>query len=108
MTSPSPHPGFSRLQQILETRHRELMAYANRLDARQGYVDKENAHLEALQTALSELMPLLNQPSLRFASTWDQAEEALLELIQADPQLAGITFSLRLRPQGRHFAIVQL
>lgn len=83
-----------RLNSIIEAKRNELAAYATRPDARDTYINRQNALLAEITTARNAIPPLI------YPEMWLYLETENNRLARIDPNLGGLSCDWRVRPSG--------
>jgi hypothetical protein len=84
-----------QLQQIIFERTSELEKYAQKPNANDYFIQKENAFLSQLTQIYNEL-----GGSLIHQNLWQEVEEAWTFYQKSDSEFCGIALTIRIKPNG--------
>ena len=83
-----------QLEQIIKERTQQLMSYAQTPNAKDGYIQKENRHIQSLTEIYNGIQ------LLKYQDLWMEIERRWEIFDRTDANFSGIQLDLRLRPKG--------
>jgi hypothetical protein len=83
-----------QLEQLINERRQHLMSYAQKTDANEYYIQKENKLIQSLTEIYNGIM------LLEYQELWKEVEDRLKFLNKIDKNFSGIQLELRSRPKG--------
>jgi len=82
------------LDSLIKAQRSDLVRYASRLDAKDGYINKQNSFLTELTAARNSI------PTQKYPDMWVKVEWEMAHLTKIDPEIGGLGINWRVRPSG--------
>ncbi len=83
-----------QLEQIIQERRQQLMSYAQKNDAKEYVIQKENKLIQSLTKIYNGIHPL------KYQDLWIEIERRWEIFERTDANFSGIQLDIRLRPNG--------